>query len=33
MKNKILSAVEHFKEGNPGEGVVLVLEALQLFGP
>ena len=33
VKNKILSAIEQFKEGNSSEGVVLVLEALQLFSP
>lgn len=33
MRDKILAAREEFKEGNADKGVILILEALQLFGP
>jgi len=33
VRSKILAAHEQFKEGNADQGVVLILEALLLFGP
>lgn len=33
MRDKILAAREEFKEGNADKGVILILEALQLFSP
>ena len=33
VRNKILAAGEEFKEGNGDEGVILLLEALELLGP
>jgi hypothetical protein len=33
MRDKILAACEEFKEGNADKGVILILEALQLFSP
>ena len=33
MRDKILAAREQFKEGNADKGVILILEALQLFSP
>lgn len=33
IRDKILAAREEFKEGNADKGVILILEALQLFSP
>lgn len=33
VRSKILAAREQFEEGNADQGVVLILEALLLFGP
>lgn len=33
VRNKILAAREEFKKGNADKGVILILEALQLFSP
>ncbi len=33
MKGKIAEAKEEFKKGNGDQGVISILEALQLFGP
>jgi len=33
IKSYILSAMDEFKEGNVKQGVILILEALLLFGP
>jgi len=33
VKDKIMSAKAHFKEGEAEEGIELILEALSLFGP
>ncbi len=33
MRDKILSARKEFKERNADKGVILILEALQLFAP
>jgi protein involved in sex pheromone biosynthesis len=33
VRNKILAAGQEFKEGNGDEGVILLLEALELLGP
>jgi len=33
VRNKILAAREEFKKGNADQGVILLLESLQLLGP